>query len=601
MQLSYKCNKFRILAAVLAVLMLVFGCLSARQDIDAAPMPPAIGAVNATVNNEIDLVAAINNAPTNGNQYVIAVSGTVELTARLNIPTGTNIALTGGGTLSGMATFDTTGEVYVAGHLLLGNITITHDTNVLGRGIFIPAGGHLDMLSGANITGNSYNSTASTGGYGIGAGVALVNNATFDMWSGTISNNHATGTGVAGDGGGVFVGQGTGSVFTMYGGSITNNTGIVGSAVFFGLTGGNFTMNGGSITNNIGTGEGTIGMYGANAIFTMNGGSITHNTSDNGGGVSVLDGQDGTKTFTMNGGIIANNTVTNVGGAVEISPGGGVGATETFTMNDGVIANNTALNGGGIGLNPAGGSFTAHAPIITLAGGTINGNAATNSGGGIYAVGGTINQGREIDTINIAGTNILNNSAVNGGGVYNAIYSQLNITDGTISGNTASTDGGGVYTVDYTTLSVDAGVVFADNSAATASTRDAADDVVYSAQIAATDWTEPFTQGYNNFDINYVLGVPQQVVWFNTKGGSTITPVVVGNGASVTQPADPTRSGYIFVGWFDSNLMDEYDFDSPVTDNLTLSAKWAAVPKIPNTGYATVANDAIIPTTNIAL
>jgi len=558
----------------------------------AAPLAPTIGTVDVTVNDESGLIAAIAAAPADGaTQYVIAVNGTIELTARLNIPANTNIALTGGGTLSGTATFDTTGEVNVVGNLILGNITITHDAGVSGRGIYISSGGQVDMLDGARVSGNSYNGTI--GGYGVGAGVAIdagvapTASASFNMWGGTVTDNHATGAGVAGDGGGVYVGRGTGAVFTMYGGSITKNTGIVGSAVFFGLSGGTFIMNGGTISDNTSTGEGTVGMYGANTTFTMNDGVIENNTAVNGGGVAVIDGQDGIKTFTMTGGSITNNTASNVGGGIEIAPGGGVGATETVTITGGAISNNNALNGGGIGLLSAGGTFTALAPRITLSGGMISGNVATNNGGGIYGIGGTITGGVEIDMITVSGATIQGNSAINGGGIYNAIDSQITITAGTLTGNTATADGGGIYTVDYTKLSVSADAVFSNNTAVAASTRNPVDDALYMAQVAGTSWTEPFEQGYNNFDINYNGGTSLQVVWFDTNGGSAIAPLAVNSATPVAKPDDPVRDGYMFKGWYTDNttFIDAYDFSLPVSENLTLHAQWEEVIELlPPTG-----------------
>ena len=40
----------------------------------------------------------------------------------------------------------------------------------------------------------------------------------------------------------------------------------------------------------------------------------------------------------------------------------------------------------------------------------------------------------------------------------------------------------------------------------------------------------------------------------------------------VEKPADPTREGYKFLGWYVGE--DAYDFSTPVTDDLTLTAKW---------------------------
>ena len=48
----------------------------------------------------------------------------------------------------------------------------------------------------------------------------------------------------------------------------------------------------------------------------------------------------------------------------------------------------------------------------------------------------------------------------------------------------------------------------------------------------------------------------------------------VANG-SITKPADPTREGYTFAGWYtDEACTEAYDFSVAVTADMTLYAKW---------------------------
>ncbi|MDO4562770.1 MAG: MBG domain-containing protein [Clostridia bacterium] len=64
-------------------------------------------------------------------------------------------------------------------------------------------------------------------------------------------------------------------------------------------------------------------------------------------------------------------------------------------------------------------------------------------------------------------------------------------------------------------------------------------------------------------------------VTYNTNGGSEIAASTVGSGAVLSEPAEPTREGYTFDGWYlDSELSEEYDFAQKVTKNFTLYAKW---------------------------
>ncbi|WP_227394354.1 InlB B-repeat-containing protein [Jeotgalibacillus aurantiacus] len=64
-------------------------------------------------------------------------------------------------------------------------------------------------------------------------------------------------------------------------------------------------------------------------------------------------------------------------------------------------------------------------------------------------------------------------------------------------------------------------------------------------------------------------------VTFDSKGGSDVLPVNVLFEHTLTQPANPTRSGYQFGGWYTNDTLTSlYAFTTPVTQNLTLYAKW---------------------------
>ena len=56
-------------------------------------------------------------------------------------------------------------------------------------------------------------------------------------------------------------------------------------------------------------------------------------------------------------------------------------------------------------------------------------------------------------------------------------------------------------------------------------------------------------------------------------GSSQYAMQVVKDKASV--PDTPVKSGYRFVGWYNGNA--KWDFDTPVTENLTLTAKWEKI------------------------
>ena len=64
-------------------------------------------------------------------------------------------------------------------------------------------------------------------------------------------------------------------------------------------------------------------------------------------------------------------------------------------------------------------------------------------------------------------------------------------------------------------------------------------------------------------------------VTFDFNGGSAVKAQTVKNGAKASKPADPTKSGYEFAGWYsDAALTKAYNFNSAVKSNFTLYAKW---------------------------
>ena len=64
-------------------------------------------------------------------------------------------------------------------------------------------------------------------------------------------------------------------------------------------------------------------------------------------------------------------------------------------------------------------------------------------------------------------------------------------------------------------------------------------------------------------------------VSFNTGEGSKVDFQTTAANGSVTKPADPTREGYTFAGWYtDEACTEAYDFSAAVTADMTLYAKW---------------------------
>lgn len=64
-------------------------------------------------------------------------------------------------------------------------------------------------------------------------------------------------------------------------------------------------------------------------------------------------------------------------------------------------------------------------------------------------------------------------------------------------------------------------------------------------------------------------------VTYESNGGSTVPSQTVKYNETANKPADPTKSGYTFAGWYtEEKLTNKYDFAALVTGNITLYAKW---------------------------
>ena len=70
--------------------------------------------------------------------------------------------------------------------------------------------------------------------------------------------------------------------------------------------------------------------------------------------------------------------------------------------------------------------------------------------------------------------------------------------------------------------------------------------------------------------------VTRYTVTFDTDGGSTVASVTVKRGDKLTKPADPTKTGYTFGGWYtDKACTTPWNFENDtVREATTLYAKW---------------------------
>ena len=95
------------------------------------------------------------------------------------------------------------------------------------------------------------------------------------------------------------------------------------------------------------------------------------------------------------------------------------------------------------------------------------------------------------------------------------------------------------------------------------------------AKIAITEVAE------NNVMI-YTYAINSYTITFDTDGGSAVSAITQDYGTSVTAPADPTKTGYVFLKW---------DPAVPATvpaENVTVKAVWAVSVKADDKGEASV-------------
>ncbi|MBO4630224.1 MAG: InlB B-repeat-containing protein [Treponema sp.] len=73
----------------------------------------------------------------------------------------------------------------------------------------------------------------------------------------------------------------------------------------------------------------------------------------------------------------------------------------------------------------------------------------------------------------------------------------------------------------------------------------------------------------------YEFKIARNTVTFEPNGGSSVEVQIVIQGDCATEPADPTRTGYIFKGWQYAD--EDFDFSTSITQDIMLEAKWEAI------------------------
>ena len=231
-------------------------------------------------------------------------------------------------------------------------------------------------------------------------------------------------------------------------------------------------------------------------------------------------------TLTLESGSIVNCTdADGDGGAVDVS---NTGVTETqvkygkFIMNGGAIMDCKAGDDGGAVDIGSGCTFIMN-------GGTISSCRADDDGGAVFI--------KQSGSFELNGGVIQNCSAGANGGAVN-IYQdgRFTMTGGTIKSCKVDLGGLGM-------------AVYGSN-----------DKAVVTMTGGTFEDCGAYPYSFDEFTVT-----------FDSDGGSAVTAQKVLNSPAI-KPADPTKNGYLFAGWYLEDM--QYAFDTTVTTDITLKAHW---------------------------
>ena len=332
-------------------------------------------------------------------------------------------------------------------------------------------------------------------------------------------------------------------------------------------TNGTKTVKGGVITGGNSNGNSDCGgamSVGLNGTVIMEAGNIVGCQANGDGGAIFIGGSDG--AFIMNGGNIVGCRANN-GGALYIDKKG------TFTMTGGTISDCVTRYDRDSGalyvfgkMNANGGTVDS---TVTVEAGLVNGNLhfgiiRSNGDSGITEFKQNVINLGEIEYGNFYGTVTVGDNdcdgAINGGTFNDAVT----VNSGKIKG--------GVFNKDVTVTSDD-NILTRFKPQLIAGT--------YNALIKNYNIKAEFDGACGTLGIvgetPIANSVPYHKVTFDTAGGTMDYSVrFFCDGIKISEQIKPTRAGYTFDGWYESDGTEWNFANDTVTDDTALYAKWTA-------------------------
>ena len=319
------------------------------------------------------------------------------------------------------------------------------------------------------------------------------------------------------------------NIVVIKGGAITGGSYYTGGGIYV-RKGGTLLMRGGNIVGCTAREGGGVHVE-AGGRFEMSAGTIT-------GCVAQTANNDNTR-----GGGLCNFGTTVLSGAAAIrdcrailsgestnkNEGGGICSVRNLTIRDNVTVSGCTANEESDAMSIGGGD--ANNSPTEIIGGTFDGSV-TN--------GGTIIGGAFTGPV-------WNNGIISGGQFTGSVVNRGTITNGTFGGEVTNESGRSFGTISGGTFN---GKVTNKND------------------ISDSPEETPAKISGGTFN-GEVIGA--YTVTFQSEGGSEVASQIRAN-APAARPADPTKEGYTFIGWYSGE--SEWDFETPVTADLTLTAKW---------------------------